>query len=556
MSRFQALPVLAATSAIVLTSIAAAPYAERGRAMVSSDHELAAAAGAAILADGGNAIDAAVATALAAGVVQPAGSGLGGGGFAVVVRPGQSPMSLDFREVAPGAATRDMYRTADGGVESSRSRKGGLAVGVPGEPKGLAQLLACCGTMSHAEVAAPAIDLAKGFPMGHHLAGALVKTGDSEVQELFGVGRKPPLPGDTVSRKQLAKTLKRWAATESDYLYTGAGAAAIAQSVQRSGGLITVDDLAGYTPREREPIVATYKGHTLVTMAPPSSGGVFLAQMLGVLEGFDLAELGHNSSDYVHVLTEAMKHAYADRAHHMGDPDFADVPTAELMGDARVDEIRKKIYPSRTFEADWYGEPFAPHDDAGTQHISVIDRDGNAVALTTTINTSFGSGVVVPELGIVLNNEMDDFAAAPGVPNAYGLVGQEANAVAAGKRPLSSMTPTIVLDAEGKVVMSIGASGGSFIITSVLQVYLNIVEFGLDPQEAVAAPRFHHQWAPDKLVLEQGFPLDVRRSLQARGHTLADIEPYSSCQVVAVGEGGELSAGADPRKAGWPAGVW
>ncbi len=539
----------------VSAAVAAAPTPERRDALVSSDHPLASRAGAEILAAGGNAVDAAVATALAAGVVQPAGSGLGGGGFAVWV-DGDERGVLDFREVAPSAAHRDMFLTPEGEVDPAASRVGGLAVGVPGEGIGLARLVAEAGSLAPARVAAPAVTLAsRGFPAGNHLAQALDRTGHADVQALFRQGERLPRAGEEIRNPALARTLRRWAATGGRAMHEGPAARAIAAAAQGAGGVLTVEDLEGYAPRVREPVVTTWQDHTVIGMPPPSSGGLVLGQLLRVLEGYDLAALGHNSSDYVHLLAEAMKHAYADRAGSMGDEDFVDVPREGLVSDARVQEIRGRIWPGRTFPPEWYGAPLAPSEDAGTQHISVMDAEGRAVALTTTINTSFGSGVVVESLGLVLNNEMDDFAAAPGVPNAFGLLGAEANAVAPGKRPLSSMTPTVILDPEGQPVIAIGGSGGSFIISATLQVLLNLVVFEMDPQQAVAAPRMHHQWMPDRLYLEPAFPTDVRRALEARGHTLSVRRGFSAVQVV-VREEGAVVGGADPRKGGWPAGAW
>jgi gamma-glutamyltranspeptidase/glutathione hydrolase len=277
-----------------------------------------------------------------------------------------------------------------------------------------------------------------------------------------------------------------------------------------------------------------------------------LLQALQVLESADLESLGHNSSAYIHRVAEALKHGFADRAHHMGDPDFVDVPVDRLLSEERVKTIRDAFQPDGTLSAVSYGEPIASPKDAGTQHISVLDASGGAVALTTTINTSFGSGVVAEGTGIILNNEMDDFVAAPGVPNAYGLIGNAANAVEAGKRPLSSMSPTVVLDAEGRVVMVAGASGGSHIISATLQVILSVLEFGMDPQEAVAATRFHHQWQPETLWIEPSVPMDVRLGLEARGHKLYVAPDYASVQVIVRNEE-TLRGGADPRKGGWPA---
>lgn len=541
--------------AVTLASLAwaASHPSEAGQAVVASDHVLASRAGIEVMQRGGNAADAAVAAALAAGVVQPAGSGLGGGGFAVVVDAGGERDLLDFREVAPAASSRDMYVGKDGAVDKQASRTGGLAVAVPGESRGLAKLLQEHGRLSPAQVSGPAVRYAsRGYEVGAHLAKALRRTEHPDVQTLFTVGGEIADRGVVFRNPDAARTLRRWAATAGEDLHTGKGAAAIARTVHDRGGVLTADDLASITPKSRQPVVATFGEHTLVTFPPPSSGGIALAQMLAVLDGHDLEALGHNSADYLHLLTEAMKHAFADRAHHLGDPDFVEVPVEHLLSEERIQEMRQAIWPGRTFPTEHYGERIAPPKDAGTQHISVIDADGGAVALTTTINTSFGSGVVGDGLGIPLNNEMDDFSSAPGVPNAYGLVGTEANAIAPGKRPLSSMTPTVVLDGDGRVVMAVGASGGSTIISSTLQVYLNIAVFGMDPQAAVSAPRIHHQWLPEKLFVEPEVPVDVRRALEARGHEL-DVRPAFSAVQAVVRDGEQVQGGSDPRKGGWPA---
>ena len=533
--------------------------------MVAGDARAVSDAGAEVLRVGGNAVDAAVAAALSAGVVQPAGSGLGGGGFAVVVLPDGTRRIVDFREVAPAAATRTMYQDADGAVTGNASRVGPAAVAVPGESRGLAWLVERYGDLPHRVVAGPAIrQAAQGFPLGAHLAAALKNTKHDEVRALFsGVDLRP---GETVRRQALAGTLRRWAASGGEDLHTGSGARAIASEVDGKGP--TREDLAAYAVVEREPIAIPWRGKTVLTMPPPSSGGVVLGQVLRVLEDYDLESLGHNSSDYLHILTEAMKHAYADRAHHLGDPDFVEVPTERLLSDGRRDAIRQAIWPGRTFEPDHYGPLIAPPQDGGTQHISVRDAKGGAVALTTTINTGFGSGVVVESAGLILNNEMDDFSSAPGTPNAYGLVGSEANAIEAGKRPLSSMSPTVILDENGEVEMVVGASGGSTIISSSLQAILNVLVFGMDAQEAVSAPRIHHQWQPDMLILNHGIPEDVARALEARGHAVTRQKTRQQCksggvfecfrgnvQMVAVVDG-EVQGGADPEKGGWPAGTW
>ncbi|HJN73310.1 MAG TPA: gamma-glutamyltransferase [Myxococcota bacterium] len=540
----------AALAAVALGLLAAAPYPKTGQAMVASDHELASWAGAEVLRRGGNAADAAVAAVLAAGVVQPAGSGLGGGGFAVIV-DGKERTVLDFREVAPAAAYADMYLDDSGEVVPLASRVGGLAVGVPGEARGLAQLARDHGSLSLSDIARPAITLAKGgFPAGAHLVAAL----DDKAHMaplLFDGGPTDVHVGLHLRRRNLGRTLEAWARTEGEALHTGSVARNMVGAVQSAGGILTESDLADYQPTVREPLVGTYRGYTIVTMPPPSSGGAALLQMLAVLEAHDLEALGHNSSAHIHLLAEAMKHAYADRAEFMGDPAFVEVPIDRMLDDARIAEIQASIWPTRTFGRDHYGTLAGIPDDAGTQHISTMDAGGAAVALTTTINTSFGSQVLDERSGILFNNEMDDFVTKAGVPNAYGLVGKESNAVAPGKKPLSSMTPTVVLDAEGRVVMAVGGSGGPFIISSTMQVLSNVLDFGMDAADAVGAPRVHHQWVPETLFLDEGIPKDTHLMLEARGHEISERAFYSSVQVIVRREH-SLEGASDPRKGGWP----
>lgn len=542
---------LLALTALLLLPAVAPPPLSGDAGMVSSDHELASLAGAEILRRGGNAVDAAVATALACGVVQPAGSGLGGGGFALVVA-GEERSVLDFREIAPAGAGPDMYLDANGQVVPGASVDGGLAVGVPGEAAGLARLMETHGSLSFQQVAAPAVRYAKkGFGAGVHLIHALERR--PEMLVLFdGVSRLPE-PGEQLRRKALGRSIERWAASRGEAFYKGDIAQDIAQSVQAQGGILELGDLEDYAPVDREVLVGSYRGYTILTMPPPSSGGAVLLQVLAVLEAHDLAALGHNSSEHLHLLAEASQHAYADRAALMGDPAFVDVPLEQMLAPERIAEIQGSIWPTRTLERGAYGGDYAIPEDAGTQHIAVIDADGRAVSLTTTINTSFGSKVVAERSGVLLNNEMDDFVAQPGVPNAFGLIGREANAVAPGKKPLSSMTPTVVLNDQGEVVMAVGASGGPLIISSTLQVLSNVIDFGMDPEDAVAAPRMHHQWVPEVLNLEPGIPADVQRSLEARGHETKQWEFFSAVQLVVVEEDGTRVAAADPRKGGRPA---
>ncbi len=547
------LALLSLLGAVGLALAAAAPPPATGaRGMVAADQSQASEAGATVLRMGGNAVDAVVAAALACGVTQPSSSGLGGGGFAVVVAPDGGRHVLDFREVAPAAATRDMFVTA---AAKDASTTGGLAVAVPGEAPGLVALQAAHGRLPLARVVQPAIQLARGgFAAEHHLVTSLASKGElgrALAGQLFGL---PALPRehDVVRNPALARSLAMLAGTRGAAFTDGPVARDLVAAVKKAGGILTEQDLRDYTPRVREPVVGTYRGWTVVTMPPPSSGGIVLLQVLKVLEGFELPDLGHNSSEHVHLLAEAFQHAYADRATYMGDPDRVEIPTERLLSADRVAEIRRQILPSRTFDAAFYGTGADVGQDAGTQHISVIDADGMAAALTTTINTSFGSKVVATRSGIVLNNEMDDFVARPGEPNAYGLVGSEANAVHPGSRPLSSMTPTVLVSPEGQRIV-VGASGGPFIISSTLQVISNIVDFGMDPSEAVAAPRAHHQWQPRVLMLDAGFPRDVVQGLEARGHETKQFDFFSSVQVV-VQDADGVTGASDPRKGGWPAG--
>lgn len=533
---------------------AAPPPARSTGGMVAADHRLASAAGASVLQEGGNAVDAAVAAALAAGVVQPAGSGLGGGGFAVVVHPTGDSFVLDFREVAPLASRVDMFTASQ---DPEASRLGGLAVGVPGEPIGLAELHRRWGTLPLAAVVRPSIALARdGFEVEAHLARALGRAGPAAVvlsRDLFGE-LAVPTEGHRVVRERLANTLEAFAAGGAQALSHGPIGADIVDAVRRAGGILTKEDLETYTPKERNPIVGRYRGWTVVTMPPPSSGGVVLLAVLGALESSDLTALGANSAAYLHRLTEAMKHSYADRARLMGDPDRIHVPIERMLSPERIREVQRDFDPTTTHDASHYGLLVDPGTDAGTQHISVIDASGMAVALTTTINTSFGSRVIAPDSGILLNNEMDDFVARPGEPNAYGLIGSEANAVAPGARPLSSMSPTILISPDGEERIVIGASGGPFIISSTIQVIVNMIDFGMDPSEAVSVPRIHHQWAPNILLVDTHTSPDTVTALEALGHEVREMDFFSSVQAIRRNQRAAFGA-SDPRKGGWPVGA-
>ncbi|MEZ4474059.1 MAG: gamma-glutamyltransferase [bacterium] len=531
------------------------------RGMVAADSALAAQVGADILQAGGDAADAAVATALVLGVVQPFASGIGGGGFAVVARADGTATTFDFREIAPAAATRDMYLDAAGAVIPDASTVGPRAAAVPGEVAGLWALHQRYGKLPWAEVVAPALALARdGFPVGDLLHERLtakldrVAASPGLAADFLDAKGQPWPVGTPIRRPALAATLAAIQARGARGFYEGPVAVELARAMFADGGLITAADLQAYRPKERPPVQGTWRGYDILSMPPPSSGGAVLLQVLKVLEADDLPALGHNSSAYLHRLAEALKHAFADRARVMGDPDFTPVPLDALLGDAAIRRVRAAFKPEATLPREAYGAPVTLPPDGGTSHFSVVDAAGNAVALTTTVNTSFGSTYVAGKTGILLNNEMDDFVAKPGVPNAFGLVGRAANAIAPGKRPLSSMTPTIVRR-DGRVILAVGASGGPTIITGTLQVLLNVLAFGLDPRAAVEAPRVHHQWVPEVLMIEPGIPRDVVDALTRRGHAVqAGWQRFTAVQVIACDADGQLGA-SDPSKLGAPARV-
>ena len=541
-------------------------YARNG--MVASSQAEATRAGVSILKAGGNAVDAAVATAFALGVVQPYSTGIGGGGFLLIRLASGEVVAIDARETAPAAADRDMYVRP--GVPEKASLQGPLAVATPGMVAGLALALERYGTKPLFEVMVPAIRLAaEGFAIGPVHARVLERMRQYGMQDRFPeTGRiqfppagTPAEPGWRLVQMDLARTLRLIARRGPDGFYRGRTADAIAAAIRKDGGLVTRDDLAAYRPVLREPVRGTYRGTEVWSFPPPSSGGAILIEMLNVLEGFDLAARGAGSSASLHAIAEAMKLAFADRAAWFGDPDFVEVPVARLTAKPYAADLRARINPAWWRRAPWTWTrretairvrgSGLPLDDSGTAHLSVTDAAGNAVAMTGTINTPFGSGVTVPGTGIVLNNQMDDFSSAPNTPNAFGLVGQRANEIQPGKRPLSSMTPTIVLDG-GEPWMVIGSPGGPRIITTVLLTILNVIDYGMDVQEAVSAPRFHHQWVPDLLFVERAIPEDVVRGLRRRGHAVeVSQRDWSSAQAIAIDpESGWQIGGTDPRSYG------
>ncbi|MFP8873289.1 MAG: gamma-glutamyltransferase [Myxococcota bacterium] len=572
MSRHGIAPVLFCLAAVLVTVSAHAAARSPGygkNGMVVSSSADAAKAGADILAAGGNAIDAAVATAFAVGVTQPYSAGIGGGAFLLIRLADGNVVALDARETAPAAATRDMYVAP--GVAPKASLSGALAVATPGLVAGLAEVQEKHGTLPLAQVMAPAIRLAReGFALGPYAAGMIERMRKYIAAERFPETARvqfPPEgvvaePGDILVQPDLANTLSTIAEKGPAAFYTGEIGEKIVAEVQRRGGILTAEDLANYRTATRPPISGTYRGITVYSFPPPSSGGVALVEMLNILEGYDLAARGAGSSASVHVIAEAMKLAFADRAAYLGDPDFVEMPLKRLVSKAYARKLRQQIDPGVFVASPWSWKcsgsvadvkaPGLPADDAGTTHLSVTDSLGNAVGITATINTSYGSGITVPGTGIVLNNEMDDFAVAPDTPNAYGLVDvRGSNAIAPGKRPLSSMTPTILLE-DGKPFMVTGSPGGPRIISTVLLSILNVLDYGMNVQQAVSAPRFHHQWIPDTLYLERANPADVVAALRSCGHPVK-ISPYNwsadEAIVIDAGTGWQLG-GSDPRTDG------
>ncbi|WP_339759815.1 gamma-glutamyltransferase [uncultured Hoeflea sp.] len=529
-------------------------------AMVSVQEAVAAEIGLQILKDGGNAVDAGVAVALALAVTLPRAGNLGGGGFMMVhdAKSGET-RAIDYREMAPASATRDMYLDAEGNADSTLSRFHGLAVGVPGTVAGMQLALETYGTMTLVEAAAPAIKLAEdGIVVTADLADSLkalenrLKTWPASAAIFYKQDGSFYEPGDVLKQPDLAATLRKIAAEGPDGFYKGEVAEAISASVKDAGGSMSLEDLANYKAVIREPVKGSYRGYEIVSMPPPSSGGTHIIEILNVMEGYPIGFLGHNSSDTIHLMAEAMKRAYADRSEYLGDPDFTDVPVKALTSKDYTEKIRDGISlnratPSSTIKPG----TLAPYESDQTTHFSIVDQYGNAVSNTYTLNFSYGSGMTAAGTGVLLNNEMDDFSAKPGVPNAYGLIGGDANAVEPRKRPLSSMSPTIVLK-DGNPFLVTGSPGGSRIITTTLQVISNMIDHGMNVAEATNASRIHHQWLPDEIRVEQGgLSRDTVSALEAKGHKTAVGSVMGSTQSIhADTEKGLLLGASDPRRTG------
>ncbi|MFO1514065.1 MAG: gamma-glutamyltransferase [Verrucomicrobiota bacterium] len=544
--------VLAGFCFVAITVAAEFP-AKHG--MVSSVNPLATEAGLNVLKSGGNAIDAAVAVGFTLGVVDTHNSGIGGGCFMLIRLANGKFVAIDGREMAPAAAARDMF-VRDGKGDTELSQTGALASGVPGEVAAFEYAVAKHGRKKLGELISPAAEIAEqGFVVSQGYAARLQSVAEDLAKfeasrAIFLPDGKPPKAGTVLKQSDLAATYRAIAKQGSDWFYRGPFAQAAEKWMKANGGIMTAADFANYHIELREPVETTYRGYKVISFPPPSSGGVHLIQMLNILKKFDLKSLDEVTR--LHVIAETMKLAFADRAYWLGDPDFAKVPRG-LVSKKYAATLAKRINLKHTTEVPSHGMPPGWENDLfkkHTTHWSVADAEGNWVACTATINTTYGSKVVIPGTGVVLNNQMDDFSVQPGVPNAFGLIGAEANAVGPGKRPLSSMTPTIVLQ-RGKPIIALGAAGGPKIISAVLQELIAMLDLGQSPMEAIAAPRIHQQWSPDELMAEKALPETVKAALTERGHRLKELNALSVSHIVARSADGKSFIGAaDPRAGG------
>ena len=571
----------AVASCFIAPAFAAIEPVHAQHAMVVSAHELASRAGVEIMQAGGNAIDAAVATGFTLAVVHPAAGNIGGGGFMLIRMADGGTHFIDFREKAPAAATRDMYLDAQGNVIAGASEYGYKAIGVPGSVRGMVYAEQKFGKLTLKQVMAPAIKLAReGYALTWREAKDMRDAHLSDYAESRRVFQRDGnyyQAGETFCQPDLARTLERIAADPDDF-YHGKLARELVAAMRKGGGLITAEDLANYEVKEREPVRGTYRGYEVLSAPPPSSGGTVLIESLNILEGYDLAKLGDRSGISIHFTTEAFRRAFFDRAEFLGDPDFSKIPVAQLIdkkyGAAWAKSIEEdRATPSRDLRrpaifsqleqyAAAHPQPQSIPESPHTTHYSVVDADGNAVAVTTTINDWFGSRVTADHLGFLLNDEMDDFSAKPGVPNSDGLIQGEANAIGPGKRPLSSMTPTIIVK-DGKPFLVLGSPGSSKIITTVANVLMGVIDYGMNIQEAVDAPRFHNQWLPDVLDVEQWFSPDTVEALRKMGYDVRfglyggeNFSPYwSDAECIAIDQrSGERLGASDYRENGKAAG--
>ncbi len=532
--------------------------AERARhGMVVSTNPYASDVGREILQKGGNAVDAAVAVGFALAVVHPAAGNIGGGGFMVLHDSASGrEHSIDYREMAPASAHRDMYLDEQGEVAPERSTVGYLASGVPGSVAGMHLAWKRFGKLPWKDLLQPSIRLARDGVIVSHVFARSLKNAEKllsrfpETNRIFLKGGELYQEGETFRQPELARTLQRIAKKGPDAFYKGEIAQLIAEDMRANGGNITLKDLADYRAKMRQPVQGTYRGYEIVSMGPPSSGGVILVEMLNMVEPYPLTNLGFGASRTVHLVAEAMRRAFADRAEFLGDPDFSEVPVAGLIAKSYAQQWKPGILPDWASPSSFvsHGSP-APGESADTTHYSVVDADGNGVAVTTTINGSYGSGVTIRGAGFLMNNEMDDFSSKPGTPNMYGLIQGEANSIGPGKRPLSAMTPTLVKK-DGKLFMVAGSPGGPTIINTVFQIILNVVDHGMDIQEAVDAPRMHHQWLPDQIAAEpEALVMDVVHALQNRGHKIAYRRRIGDAHCILIDPETGIRYGApDPRR--------
>ncbi|WP_242445152.1 gamma-glutamyltransferase [Shewanella sp. ALD9] len=530
-------------------------YAKHG--MVSSQEAIASQIGVDILKQGGNAVDAAVAVAYALAVTLPRAGNIGGGGFMLVHLAEQNKtIAIDYRETAPAKAHKDIFLDEQGNAVDKLSREHGLAVGVPGTVMGMELALKQYGTMKMAQVIKPAIKLAKdGIVVTSDLSNSLaglksrITQWPSSAAIFYHADGSNYQVNELLKQPELAQSLSLIAQKGSKGFYQGETAEKIVSAVQNAGGVMSLTDLANYKVVEREPVRGNYRGYEVVSMPPPSSGGIHIIEMLNVLEQFPIDKLGHNSANTLHLMAETMKYAYADRSEYLGDPDFVTVPVKQLTSKQYAKEIASKIAINKTTpSSEIKPGKLAPYESDQTTHFSIIDKWGNAVANTYTLNFSYGSGLVAKGTGILLNNEMDDFSVKPGTPNGYGLIGGEANAVQGNKRPLSSMSPTMVMK-DGKPFIVTGSPGGSRIINITLQMIMNVIDHNLNIAEATAAARMHHQWLPDFIWVEHTLNRDTISLLEAKGHKVKVQESIGSTQSIMMTEQGLFGA-SDPRRAG------
>lgn len=552
MLRTRKLLIVFSLALLAQSALAATQPVHASHAIVVSVHEVASRTGVEIMRAGGNAVDAAVATGFALAVVHPAAGNLGGGGFMLVRMTDGKTHFIDFREKAPAAATPNMYLDAQGDV-SDDAWLGYRAIGVPGSVAGLVYAERNFGKLTLAQVIAPAIKLARdGYALTWEEARDMREDKYlgkyAESRHIFQRDGNFYKSDEVFKQPELARTLERIATDPSDF-YHGAMARELAASIQKGGGLITTDDLAHYEVKERVPVEGSYRGYQVISAPPPSSGGTVLLEILNILEGYDLTKTGNRSAESVHLMAEAFRRAFYDRAEFMGDPDFSKIPVAQLIDKRYAAAWRETIDPAHAStskdlkrpaifsELEQYAkehpQPLAMRESPHTTHYSVVDSDGNAVAVTTTLNDWFGSRVTAEGLGFLLNDEMDDFAAKPGVPNSDGLIQSTANAIGPGKRPLSSMSPTIVLK-DGKLFMVLGSPGSSRIITTVANAIIGVVDYGMNIQEAINAPRFHHQWMPDALRVEKSFSFDTAKLLEQMGHKVEWQGYWSDAECIAI----------------------